>query len=50
VLDRGLASQHLKMFEHDLKNSQPYTAEAHNSRPLHTKVIDHFCGLFRSQL
>lgn len=50
VLDRGVATEHLRMFEHDLTKSKPLTREEYESRPFYVKWTDKFCGLFRSQL
>lgn len=50
VVNTRLASAHRRMFEHDLTESRPYTVEEHQSRPRYIKLLDRFCGLFRSQL
>jgi len=50
VIDSGLARDHRRVFEDDLKQSVPYTREEYESRPFYIKWADHFCGLFRSQL
>jgi cardiolipin synthase len=50
TLDADVARQGLKLFEDDKRNSQPLTLEEFRARPWWQKVIDHFCGLFRSQL
>jgi cardiolipin synthase len=50
VLDRRVATQHLKVFADDLAKSKPLTREEFEGRPAWQKAIDHFCGMFRSQL
>ncbi|HYP15672.1 MAG TPA: cardiolipin synthase [Opitutus sp.] len=50
LLDRSIAGQHRQMFENDLRQSTRYTMEEHQARPFYIKVLDKFCGLFRSQL
>ena len=50
VIDRDLARSGLRQFEDDLKHSERLTFEEFNSRPRWQKVVDQFCGLFRSQL
>lgn len=49
VLDKSQAAAHLRMFEHDLKRSRPYTRAEFESRPFYVKAFDHLSGLFRSQ-
>ena len=49
VLDRGLARDYRKMFEHDLDASVPLTRAEFGARPWYIKLADHACGLFRSQ-
>ncbi|MEO6993624.1 MAG: cardiolipin synthase [Lacunisphaera sp.] len=50
ILDRATASDHLKIFENDLRHSTPLTREEFESRPFYIKLTDHLCGLIRSQL
>ncbi|MDB6165595.1 MAG: cardiolipin synthase, partial [Lacunisphaera sp.] len=50
VLDRDLARAGLRQFEDDLKHSERLTLEEFNARPGLQKLVDQFCGLFRSQL
>lgn len=50
VLDARLAADHRRMFDGDLRRSVRYTLEEHKARPLHIRLADEFCGLFRSQL
>lgn len=50
VLDAGVARAMLRLFEQDRAASLPLGLEEFRNRPLHIKVADHFCGLFRSQL
>ncbi|HET7537264.1 MAG TPA: phospholipase D-like domain-containing protein [Candidatus Didemnitutus sp.] len=50
VLDRDVVRAAQKLFEDDLAHSEPLTLEEFRARPWWQKVIDHFCGLFRSQL
>jgi len=42
-----LAADHRRMFEHDLLGARRLTREDFERRPWHTKVADHFAGLFR---
>jgi cardiolipin synthase A/B len=49
VLDPKIAAANLKIFDDDLKDSKPLTREEFEGRPTHIKVLDYFCGLFRSQ-
>ncbi|MEO5958981.1 MAG: phospholipase D-like domain-containing protein [Opitutaceae bacterium] len=50
VLDRGVAADHLRMFEQDLRRSKPLTLEEFKARPFYIKAADHIAGMFRSQL
>ncbi len=50
VIDPTLGRAHRRMFEDDLAKSRPYTLEKHEARPRYIKLLDRFCGLFRSQL
>jgi cardiolipin synthase len=50
VLDRKVAGDHLRIFADDIKASKPLTHEEFESRPRYIKILDHFCGWFRSQL
>ncbi|HEX2854836.1 MAG TPA: cardiolipin synthase [Opitutaceae bacterium] len=50
VLDRRVAAQHLKVFADDLAKSKPLTRTEFEGRPTWQKAVDHFCGMFRSQL
>jgi cardiolipin synthase len=50
VLDRDVVRAAEKLFEEDLAQSEPLTLEEFRARPWWQKVLDHFCGLFRSQL
>jgi cardiolipin synthase A/B len=50
VLDRRVASDQLRVFTDDLKKSKPLTREEFESRGSLQKLVDHFCGMFRSQL
>jgi cardiolipin synthase A/B len=50
VLNQELARSALRLFESDRKASEQLTLEAFNARPWWQKLVDYFCGLFRSQL
>ena len=50
VLDAKLAAESARIFADDMKNSKQLTREQFESRPFYIKIIDNFCGLFRSQL
>lgn len=50
ILDRKAAEKHLQIFADDMKHSQPLTLQEFEARPFYIKALDHFCGLFRSQL
>jgi cardiolipin synthase len=50
TLDTGVARAGLALFESDLAHSQPLTLDEFRNRPWWQKLIDSFCGLFRSQL
>ncbi len=50
AIDPSLGRAHQRMFEDDLAKSTPYTFEEHEARPRYIKILDQFCGLFRSQL
>ena len=50
VLDAQVAQDHLKLFQADVKASKPLTLAEFAGRPWWLKLIDQFCGLFRSQL
>jgi len=50
VLDRKVADDHLRIFADDIKASKLLTLEEFESRPQYIKLLDHFCGWFRSQL
>lgn len=49
VLDRKVAAENLKVFADDMKQSQLLTREEFEGRATYIKVLDHICGLFRSQ-
>jgi cardiolipin synthase len=50
ILDKGVAAAGLKLFASDRAHSKPLTLEEFNARPWWQKLVDRFCGLFRSQL
>jgi len=50
ILDHEIARQGLAQFESDLRQSSPLTLEEFEGRPGWQKLLDHFCGIFRSQL
>lgn len=50
LLDPAVARRFVRTFEADLRNSKPLTREAFEGRSRAIKVIDWFCGMFRSQL
>ncbi|CAM2770665.1 phospholipase D-like domain-containing protein [Rariglobus hedericola] len=50
ILDGAVALRSREIFEEDLKRSLPVTREEFESRPFYIKVLDHICGLFRSQI
>ncbi len=50
ILDAGLARRSREIFEKDLTHSRAVTQAEFEGRPLHIKLSDWFCGLFRSQL
>lgn len=49
ALDRGVAAEHKRIFENDLKRSKQVTLEEHLNRPFYIKAVDGVAGLFRSQ-
>lgn len=49
TIDRGIAADHKKIFEADLKRSERITLEEHANRPFYIKAADAVAGLFRSQ-
>ena len=50
TLDKGVAAAGLELFAADLAQSTPLTLEEFRARPWWQKLVDHFCGMFRSQL
>lgn len=48
VIDRDTVRRFQQSFTDDLTSSQPLTLERFRARPLHIKLTDHFCGLFRA--
>ena len=50
ILSREVARRHLEIIRKDIEHSTPLTLEEFRDRGFLTKTIDHFCGLFRSQL
>lgn len=50
VLDRRVAAENLRIFAADLADCRRLTREEFEARALPVRLIDHFCGLFRSQL
>jgi len=50
LFDRRVAARHVEIFEDDLSHCRPLTFAGFEGRGGLTKVWDHFCGLFRSQL
>ena len=50
ILNREIALRNLEVIKADIAQSTPLTLEAFEKRGLMTKALDHFCGLFRSQL
>jgi cardiolipin synthase len=50
ILDAGVARRSRAIFEKDLSHSRPLTRAEFEERPMHIKLLDWFCGLFRSQL
>lgn len=50
VLDPAVARAGRRIFENDVLNSRPLTFEEFRERPWWQKLLDHFCGMFRSQL
>jgi cardiolipin synthase len=50
ILDADVAAQHVKIFEADRAKSEPLLREEFEARPFYQKLVDHFCGIFRSQL
>lgn len=50
VLDPAVVRAGRRIFEDDLRHSRPLTYEEFLARPWWQKLIDHFCGMFRSQL
>ncbi|MBI2510678.1 MAG: cardiolipin synthase B [Opitutae bacterium] len=50
VLDDAAARDALRLFKEDRAKSVPLSREEFERRPWWQKIIDHFCGLFRSQL
>lgn len=49
ALDPKVADDNLRIFADDIRHSKPLTREEFASRPIYIKVLDHLCGLFRSQ-
>jgi hypothetical protein len=49
ALDPKVAADNLRIFADDIRNSKPLTREEFESRPTYIKILDHLCGLFRSQ-
>jgi len=49
VLDRKVAAENLRIFADDMKHSKVLTRAEFESRPTYIKLLDHICGLFRSQ-
>ncbi|HWA28745.1 MAG TPA: cardiolipin synthase [Lacunisphaera sp.] len=50
VVDHGVVRAGRRLFEDDMKHSHALTLDEFRARPAWQKAIDHFCGLFRSQL
>jgi cardiolipin synthase len=50
ILDPVSAREYLRIFDDDLRHSHRLTPQEFASRPLAIKLLDRFCGLFRSQL
>lgn len=50
VIDPAVVREGRRIFEDDLRNSRPLTYEEFRQRPSWQKLLDHFCGMFRSQL
>jgi cardiolipin synthase len=50
VLDAAVARSARRIFDDDLKHSHPLTLDEFQNRPGWQKAVDHFCGMFRSQL
>ena len=49
-IDPKVAADNLRIFADDMNHSRPFTREEFESRPTYIKILDHLCGLFRSQL
>jgi cardiolipin synthase len=49
TLDPKVAAEDLRIFADDIKHSKPLTRQEFESRPVYIKILDHICGLFRSQ-
>ncbi|HEU5081483.1 MAG TPA: phospholipase D-like domain-containing protein [Opitutaceae bacterium] len=50
VIDRDVARDHVRAFEHDLKFSEPYSFSEYDNRGAFQKMLDQAAGLLRSQL
>ncbi len=50
ILDADVVRAGRRIFEDDVRNSSPLSFEEFLQRPWWQKLIDHFCGMFRSQL
>ncbi|MEX2670521.1 MAG: phospholipase D-like domain-containing protein [Phycisphaeraceae bacterium] len=50
VMDRALARDQLRCFEHDKQRSTQLTLEGWRNRPVHEKVIEHMAALLRAQV
>lgn len=50
VLSTPFAADFERIYEDDLKHSKPLTPQEFEGRPFYIKLLDKFCGLFRSQL
>lgn len=50
VLDARLAGEAVRLFNEDRQKSVPLAREEFEHRPAWQKLVDAFCGLFRSQL
>ena len=50
VLDKGFATEQVKIFNEDWSQSNPITYERWRDRPLHQKAMEKLARLFKSQL
>ena len=50
ILDAATARRSREIFAKDIQDSRPLTLAEFENRSVFVKLLDHFCGLFRSQI